>query len=149
LDDDFGPLFSQPSEGPSQPVEDNSPVEEVASVRMKYVRRRQPTKKNEKNLSEPWNPREKIFNDHSKWKYVEMPKFLKSKKTSSKQSRTLETTSYGTSDSTHVGLDLNDEAADSEDVEVSTPLFSSRKESSSEYSRIKERELEMEDSRHR
>nr|GEX26164.1 hypothetical protein [Tanacetum cinerariifolium] len=159
LDDDFGPLFSQPSEGPSQPVEDNSPVEEVASVRMKYVRRRQPTKKNEKNLSEPWNPQEKQMEICRNAKVFEI------QKTSSKQSRTMETTSYGTSDSTHVGLDLNDEAAGSEDVElilvlltrclinsqtkVSTPLFSSRKESSSEYSRIKERELEMEDSRHR
>ncbi|GJX72344.1 hypothetical protein Tco_0309515 [Tanacetum coccineum] len=77
---------------------------------------------------------------------------------------TSKTTSHGTSDSTYVGLDLNDEAADSEDVElilvlltrcsinsqtkVSTPLFSSMKESSSDL-RIKERELEMEDLRHR
>nr|GEX78135.1 hypothetical protein [Tanacetum cinerariifolium] len=89
-----------------------------------------------------------------------------------------ETTSHDTSDSAHIGLDLNDEATDSEDEEVhetrpigqymakkmgsssasgstssvllvdallskftqfATSLFSSRKESSTEYLRIKER----------
>ncbi|GKD63622.1 hypothetical protein Tco_1305730 [Tanacetum coccineum] len=89
-DDDFDPLWgsaSQHTKGPSEPVEDDSPVEEVAV-------------------------------DHSKWRKVEMPKFFKSKKTSFKKSRTSETTSQGNSDSAHIGLDLNDEAADSEDAEV-------------------------------
>ncbi|GJU69545.1 hypothetical protein Tco_1255804 [Tanacetum coccineum] len=92
-------------------------------------------------------------------------------------------------DSTHIGVNLNDEAADSDDVEaqevpapigrdrakkkgsssgarsktliasdpslvgallskftmVATPIFMQRKESSSEYLRIKERELELEE----
>ncbi|GKB75255.1 hypothetical protein Tco_0942150 [Tanacetum coccineum] len=137
--------------------------------------------------------RPKILKDHSKWKKVEMPKFFKSKKSSSKKSRTSETTSQGNSDSAHIGLNLNDEAADSEDVEVQevSPMgrdrakkkassfgarsetsvagepsfvdallskftmvaisvfFSQRKESSSEYLRIKKRELELEDQKHR
>ncbi|GJU98930.1 hypothetical protein Tco_1328201 [Tanacetum coccineum] len=42
-----------------------------------------------------------------------MPKGFKSKK-----SRTSETTSQGNLDSTHIGLNLNDKATDSEDVEV-------------------------------
>ncbi|GJW23982.1 hypothetical protein Tco_0037793 [Tanacetum coccineum] len=118
-----------------------------------------------------------------------MPKFYKSKKSSSKKSRTSENTSQGNSDSAHIGVNLNDEAADSEDVEAqevpapmgrdrakkkgsssgarsetsiagdpslvdallskftmaATPFFTQRKESSSEYLRIKERELELEE----
>ncbi|GJT77616.1 hypothetical protein Tco_1044341 [Tanacetum coccineum] len=132
--------------------------------------------------------RPKILKDHSKWKKVEMPKFYKFKKSSSKKLRTSETTSQGNSDSAHIGLNLNGEPADLEDVDVqevapmgrdwakkkasssgacsktsiasdpslvdellskfttaATPFFSQRKESSSEYLRIKERELELED----
>ncbi|GJT93138.1 glutathione S-transferase T3-like protein [Tanacetum coccineum] len=281
-DDDFDPLWgsayqpTQYTEGPSEPVEDDSPVEEVAAVKpkRKYTRRRQPIKKDDKEFVEPWTLEEevalckawvhasensvegngkkmsgfwtevtwirpkvsqfceiynsvkdrhqsgacdntiyqeaeieyrtiyrsafaltecwKILKDHSKWRKFEMPKFLKSKKTSSKKSRTSETTSQGNSDSAHIGVDLNDEAADSEDVEVqevrpmgrdrakkkgsssgarsessvagdpslvdalvtkftmvATPFFPSRKESSSEYLRIKERELELKDQRRR
>ncbi|GJT26170.1 RNA-directed DNA polymerase, eukaryota [Tanacetum coccineum] len=55
----------------------------------------------------------KILKDHSKWRKVEMPKGFKSKK-----SRTSETTSQGNLDSAHIGLNLNDKATDSEDVEV-------------------------------
>ncbi|GJZ37955.1 hypothetical protein Tco_0584146 [Tanacetum coccineum] len=68
-DENLKPLWasaSQPSqytECPSEPVEDDSPVEEVEPV-------------------------------------------------------TSETTSQGNSDSAHIGLDLNEEAADSEDVDV-------------------------------
>ncbi|GJQ96797.1 hypothetical protein Tco_0007936 [Tanacetum coccineum] len=105
---------------------------------------------------------------------------------------TSETTSHGTSDSTRIGLDLNDEATDSGDEEVedvrsvgrdmakkmgsfsssraassaasdpslvdallskfiqfATLLFSSRKESSFRYLRIKKREFEMQDQRRR
>ncbi|GKE25354.1 glutathione S-transferase T3-like protein [Tanacetum coccineum] len=128
----------------------------------------------------------KILKDYPKWKKVKMPKFYKSKKSSSKKSRTSETTSQGNSDSAHIGLDLNDESADSEDVDVqevamdrdrakkkasssgarsetsiagdsslvdallsATSFFSQRKESSSEYLRIKERELELEDQKRR
>ncbi|GKB73087.1 ribonuclease H-like domain-containing protein [Tanacetum coccineum] len=133
--------------------------------------------------------RPKILKDHPKWKKVEMPKFYKSKQSSSKKSRTSENTSQGNSDSAHIGVNLNDEAADSEDVEAqevpapigrdrakkkgsssgarsetsiagdpslvdallskftmaATPFFTQRKESSSEYLRIKERELELEE----
>ncbi|GKA70009.1 glutathione S-transferase T3-like protein [Tanacetum coccineum] len=302
-DDNFEPLWasaSQPfqpySEGPSQPVEDDSPVEEVEPVKpkRKYTRRSKPTKKNDKEFVEPWTIEEeialckafvaksedsvqgngkkaagfwrevaerfheemgedkrsydsvnckwknrirpkvsqfceiynsvrdrhqsgscdntvyqeaeleyrtiynapftltecwKILKDHPKWKKVEMPKFYKSKQSSSKKSRTSENTSQGNSDSAHIGVNLNDEAADSEDVEAqevpapigrdrakkkgsssgarsetsiagdpslvdallskftmaATPFFTQRKESSSEYLRIKERELELEE----
>ncbi|GJZ79744.1 hypothetical protein Tco_0644581 [Tanacetum coccineum] len=118
-----------------------------------------------------------------------MPKFYKSKQSSSKKSRTSENTSQGNSDSAHIDVNLNDEAADSEDVEAqevpapigrdrakkkgsssgarsetsiagdpslvdallskfimaAMPFFTQRKESSSEYLRIKERELELEE----
>nr|GEW49513.1 hypothetical protein [Tanacetum cinerariifolium] len=47
-----------------------------------------------------------------------MPKYLKTKKPSSRQSRTSKTTSHDTSDSTRIGLDLNDEATDTGDEEV-------------------------------
>ncbi|GJY20108.1 hypothetical protein Tco_0392674 [Tanacetum coccineum] len=61
-DDNFEPLWasaSQPSqyiEGPSEPVEDDSLVEEVATVKpkRKYTRRRQPIKKSDKEFVEPW-----------------------------------------------------------------------------------------------
>ncbi|GKD62813.1 hypothetical protein Tco_1300322 [Tanacetum coccineum] len=118
-----------------------------------------------------------------------MPKFFKSKQSSSKKSRISENTSQENSDSTHIGVNLNDEAADSEVVEAqevpapigrdrakkkgssfgarsetsiagdpslvdtllskftmaATPFFTQRKEYSSEYLRIKERELELEE----
>ncbi|GKD43079.1 glutathione S-transferase T3-like protein [Tanacetum coccineum] len=133
-------------------------------------------------LTECW----KILKDHPKWKKVEMPKFYKSKQSSSKKSRTSENTSQENSDSAHIGVNLNDEAGDSEAQEVpapigrdrakkkgsssgarsetstagdsnlvdallskftmaATPFFTQRKESSSEYLRIKERELELEE----
>nr|GEU88317.1 hypothetical protein [Tanacetum cinerariifolium] len=100
--------------------------------------------------------------------------------------------SQGNSDSAHIGLNLNDEAANSEDAKVqevprmgrdrakkkasssgarsessvagdpslfnallskftmaATSFFSQRKESSSEYLRIKDRELELEDQKRR
>ncbi|GJY15862.1 glutathione S-transferase T3-like protein [Tanacetum coccineum] len=268
-DDNFKPLrasasqlFQPYSEGPSQPVEDDSPVEEVEPVKpkRKYTRRSKPTKKNDKEFVEPWTIKEEIalckawvaksedsvegngkkngrvsqfceiynsvrdrhqsgscdntvyqeaeieyrtiynasftltecwniLKDHPKWKKVEMPKFYKSKKSSSKKSRTSENTSQGNLYSAHIGVNLNDEAADSEDVEAqevpapmgrdrakkkgsssgarsetstagvtnlvdallskftmaTTPFFTQRKESSSEYLRIKERELELEE----
>ncbi|GJT88198.1 glutathione S-transferase T3-like protein [Tanacetum coccineum] len=110
-------------------------------------------------LTECW----KILKDHPKWKKVEMPKFYKSKKSSSEKSRTSENTSQGNLDSTHIGVNLNDEVADSEGVDAlkcdpslvdallskftmaATPFFTQRKESSSEYLRIKERALELEE----
>ncbi|GJX95911.1 hypothetical protein Tco_0351709 [Tanacetum coccineum] len=154
-DDEFDLLWgsvSQPSqytEGPSDTVEDDSPVEEVETVKLKrkYTRRRQPIKKNDKKIVEPWTPEEirpkvsqfceiynsvkdrhqsgacdntiyqeaeiefraiyhsafalnecwKILKDHSKWKKVEIP---------------------NTYNSAHIGIYLNEEAADSDDVEV-------------------------------
>ncbi|GKA34429.1 hypothetical protein Tco_0720858 [Tanacetum coccineum] len=102
-------------------------------------------------LTECW----KILKDHPKWKKVEMPKFYKSKQSSSKKSRTSENTSQENSVSAHIGVNLNDEAAagDSNLVDAllskftmaATPFFTQRKESSSEYLRIKERELELEE----
>nr|GEW60989.1 hypothetical protein [Tanacetum cinerariifolium] len=148
LDDDyFDPLWgsaSQPTqytEGPSEPVEDDSPVEEVTAVKpkRKYMRRRQPIKKDDKEFVEQWTPEEEVAlckawvldgsnRDHSKWRKVEMPKFFKTKKTSFKKSRTSETTSQGNSDSAYIGVDLNDEATNSEDVEVQEvrPMYRDR-----------------------
>ncbi|GKB22797.1 hypothetical protein Tco_0862198, partial [Tanacetum coccineum] len=174
-DDNFKPLWASASqpfqpylEGPSQPVEDDSPVEEVEPVKpkRKYTRRSKPTKKNDKEFVEPWTIEEEIalfkawvaksednvegkgkkaagfwtevaghFHEemgedkrsydsvNCKWKNrirhkVEMPKFYKSKKSSSKNSRTSKNTSQENSDSAHIGVNLNDEAADSEDVEA-------------------------------
>ncbi|GJX14057.1 ribonuclease H-like domain-containing protein [Tanacetum coccineum] len=191
----FASQPSQYKEGPSEPVEDDSPVEEVEPVqaKRKYTRRRQPLKKSDKEFVKPWTIEEeialckawvstsenntegngkkasgirpkvsqfceiynsvhdrhqsgscentvyqeaeleyrtiynapfaltdcwKILKDHPKWKKIEMPKFYKSKKSSSKKSRTSETTSQGNLDSAHIGLDLNDKATDSEDVDV-------------------------------
>ncbi|GJZ38677.1 hypothetical protein Tco_0585240 [Tanacetum coccineum] len=68
-DDNFEPLWasaSQPfqpySEGPSQPVENDSLVEEVEPVqpKRKYTRRSKPTKKNDKEFVEPWTIEEEI-----------------------------------------------------------------------------------------
>nr|GFB88498.1 hypothetical protein [Tanacetum cinerariifolium] len=47
-----------------------------------------------------------------------MAKFYKSKKSSSKKSRTSENTSQGNSNSANTSVNLNDEAADLEDVEA-------------------------------
>ncbi|GKD39980.1 hypothetical protein Tco_1260187, partial [Tanacetum coccineum] len=47
-----------------------------------------------------------------------MPKFYKSKQSSSKKSWTSENTSQRNLDSPHIGVNLNDEAVDSEDVEA-------------------------------
>ncbi|GKA11491.1 hypothetical protein Tco_0691037 [Tanacetum coccineum] len=68
-DVNFEPLWasaSQPfqrySEGPSQPVEDDSPVEEVEPVKpkRKCTRKSKPTKKNDKEFVEPWTIEEEI-----------------------------------------------------------------------------------------
>nr|GEZ30096.1 hypothetical protein [Tanacetum cinerariifolium] len=260
-DDNFEPLWasaSQPSQytkSPSEPVEDDSPVEEVATVKpkRKYTRRRQPIKKNDKEFVEPWTIGEEValckawiyasdnsvegntkkaagfstkvteyfhteIGEHKrsydsvncKWKTKIRPKisqFCKiynSVKIDTKVGHVIllcikkpkssidMTASQGNSDSTHIVVDLNDEAADSNDVEVqvvrslgrdaaknkrassgarlkysvagdpshvdalvskfimaATLFFSLRNESSSEYLRIKERELELEDQRRR
>ncbi|GJR26095.1 hypothetical protein Tco_1102327 [Tanacetum coccineum] len=58
--DNFEPLFGQPSEGLSQPVEEYSLVKEVAHVKRIYVGRRQPAKKNDKDVNEPWTPGEEV-----------------------------------------------------------------------------------------
>ena len=47
-----------------------------------------------------------------------MPKFCKTEEVGLKKSKTSETTSHTTSDSTHGGFNLNDKATDSKDVEV-------------------------------
>nr|GEX66992.1 reverse transcriptase domain-containing protein [Tanacetum cinerariifolium] len=92
-------------------------------------------------LVECWNG----LKDHKKWKKVEYPMYLKAKYPGSKKSRT----SGSASESAHNGLNLNDEAADLGDKEIEesrpiVPLFSSRKEASFEYVRIKEQELKLE-----
>ncbi|GJV51818.1 hypothetical protein Tco_1447559 [Tanacetum coccineum] len=139
-DDNFEPLWdsasqcSQYTKGPSEPVEDDSPVEEVAAVKpkIKYTRGRQPIKKNEKEFVEPWTIEEEKRSYDSvncKWKIgfvlrtilngekLKCQSFLNLKK-SSKKSRISQTTPQDNSDSAHIGLNVNDEAADSDDVEV-------------------------------
>nr|GEV23382.1 hypothetical protein [Tanacetum cinerariifolium] len=119
-DDQFESLFG---EGPSRPVEeespDKSPVEEVAPVKRKnksgYIY--QAVEKSMCVLScdfpncECYN----ILEEHKKWKTVEYPKYLSTNYNGNKNSRTSKNTSNGTSESTHIGLDMNDEAADSRD----------------------------------
>nr|GEX31573.1 hypothetical protein [Tanacetum cinerariifolium] len=64
----FEPLSasaSQPpqyTKGPSQPVVDDSPVEEVVAVKPKgkYTRRRQTIKKSDKEFVEPWTIEEEV-----------------------------------------------------------------------------------------
>nr|GEW33435.1 hypothetical protein [Tanacetum cinerariifolium] len=66
--DNFEPLWafaSQPSqytEGPSEPVEDYSPVKKVTAVKpkRKYTRRRQPIKKSDKEFVELWTIEEEV-----------------------------------------------------------------------------------------
>nr|GEZ13010.1 hypothetical protein [Tanacetum cinerariifolium] len=116
-DDEFDPLWgfaSQPSQYtdcPSEPVEDDSPVEEVAAVKPKknYMRRRQSIKKNDKVLIQPWTHEEEVALCKA-WVNVS--------KNSVEGNGTSETTSQCNSDSAHVSLGLNDIATDSDDVEV-------------------------------
>ncbi|GJS26461.1 ribonuclease H-like domain-containing protein [Tanacetum coccineum] len=273
-DDNFEPLWasaSQPfqpySEGPSQPVENDSPVEEVEPVqpKRKYTRRSKPTKKNDKEFVEPWTIEEEIalckafvaksedsvqgngkkaagfwrevaehFHEemgedkrsydsvNCKWKNRIRPKVsqfceIYNSVRDRHQSGSCDNTVYQEAELEYrtiynapftltecwkilkdhpkwkkeirIGVNLNDEAADSEDVEAqevpapigrdrakkkgsssgarsetsiagdpslvdallskftmaATPFFTQRKESSSEYLQIKERELELEE----
>ncbi|GJY44563.1 hypothetical protein Tco_0432776, partial [Tanacetum coccineum] len=171
------------------PVEDVAPVK----PRRKYTRRRQPLKKSDKEFVEPWTIEEEVAlckawvsaskdsiegnGKKASGFWMEVTEYFHKKWANRKEAtirltangkigfilRTSETTSQGNSDSAHIGLDLNEEAADSEDVDVqeetsiagdpslvdallsATPFFSQRNESSFEYLRIKGRELELED----
>nr|GEV94225.1 hypothetical protein [Tanacetum cinerariifolium] len=94
-------------------------------------------------------------------KEVEMPKFLKnSKGCATEKSRTSETISHRNVNSSHIGLDLNGDPTDSDDLPVNLvllrrcslngkpsglveSLFSQRQEYSYEYVRIKEREFKL------
>ncbi|GKA34725.1 hypothetical protein Tco_0721154 [Tanacetum coccineum] len=159
-DDNFEPLWasaSQPfqpySEGPSQPVENDSLVEEVEPVqpKRKYTRRSKPTKKNDKEFVEPWTIEEEIalckafvaksvvlrqgmakswhgfgggevaehfHEEMGEEKTKEATILLTANGKIGFVLRTSENTSQGNSDSAHIGVNLNDEAADSEDVEA-------------------------------
>ncbi|GKA26298.1 hypothetical protein Tco_0712407 [Tanacetum coccineum] len=158
-DDNFEPLWasaSQPfqpySEGPSQPVENDSPVEEVEPVqpKRKYTRRSKPTKKNDKEFVEPWTIEEEIalckaFVAKSEdsvqgngkkragfWREVaerfheEMGEDKRSydsvnckwKKIGIRSLTILKDQLSGKKNSSLTGVNLNDEAADSEDVEA-------------------------------
>nr|GEV68904.1 hypothetical protein [Tanacetum cinerariifolium]GEX84779.1 hypothetical protein [Tanacetum cinerariifolium] len=76
-DDNFEALWSsasQPSqytEGPSEQIEEDSPVEEVAAMKpkRKYTSRRQPIKKNDKEFVEPWTIEEEVALCNA-WVYV-------------------------------------------------------------------------------
>ncbi|GKA54347.1 hypothetical protein Tco_0753296 [Tanacetum coccineum] len=83
----------------------------------------------------------KILKDHYKWKKIEMPKGFRAKKKASSSGARLETLVAGEPSLVDALLSKFTMAA--------TPFFSQRKESSSVYLRIKERELELEDQKRR
>ncbi|GJT98233.1 hypothetical protein Tco_1093751 [Tanacetum coccineum] len=184
-DDEFELLFG---EGPSQPVVeeslDEAPVEEVALCKA-WINNFEDNKEGN--------------GKKTNWFWTAVTAYLHRETGSMK--RSYDAVNYkwknrirpkSTSDSSHIALNLNDEAADSGDEEIEesrpvgqyktkrmgstfdarsassattdtslvhrllsnfthceTPLFSSRKDASIEYLRIKERELEMQDQRRR
>ncbi|GJR53609.1 hypothetical protein Tco_1404130 [Tanacetum coccineum] len=156
-DDNFEPLWasaSQPfqpySEGPSQPVEDDSPVEEVEPVKpkRKYTRRSKPTKKNDKEFVEPWTIKEEIALCKA-W----VAKSEDSVEGNGKKGQGFRQKPSEMEKAT-LAVNLNDEAADSEDVEaqeVPAPMGRDRakKKGSSSGARSKnfnaKRELELKD----
>ncbi|GJT37154.1 glutathione S-transferase T3-like protein [Tanacetum coccineum] len=185
-DDNFEPLWasaSQPfqpySEGPSQPVENDSLVEEVEPVqpKRKYTRRSKPTKKNDKEFVEPWTIEEEIalckaFVAKSEdsvegngkkaagfWREVaehfheEMGEDKRSydsvnckwkNRIRPKVSQFCEI--YNSVRDRHKVSDPSlVDALLSKFTMAATPFFTQRKESPSEYLRIKERELELEE----
>nr|GEW33388.1 hypothetical protein [Tanacetum cinerariifolium] len=147
-------LFQPYSEGPSQPVENDSLIEEVEPVqpKRKYTRRSKPTKKNEKEFVEPWTIKEEI----------DLCKSFVAKSEDSVEGNGKRTAGFWREVAEHFQEEIGEdkrsydsvnckwknrirpkhafEVADSEDVEAQE-----RKESSSEYLRIKERELELEE----
>ncbi|GKA96185.1 hypothetical protein Tco_0818280 [Tanacetum coccineum] len=57
----YQPFSSQDSEGPSQPVRDKSHVEEVTTpVNRKSTKRPQQSKKNDKDVADPWSLEEEV-----------------------------------------------------------------------------------------
>ncbi|GKA84400.1 hypothetical protein Tco_0805995 [Tanacetum coccineum] len=80
---------------------DESPVEEVAPVKRKYVKRRQTAKKNGKDVNEPWTLEEEVALCKA-WinTYEDNKEGIVKRQTA------------------HIGLNLNDEATDSWDEEV-------------------------------
>ncbi|GJX35225.1 hypothetical protein Tco_0246782 [Tanacetum coccineum] len=128
LDDEPDPLFGQPMKGSSQPVEGESPIDEVAPVKRKaWVDVSENSKDgNAKKAAGFQTEVQPIGRDKVK------------KKGSSSASRS---SSSDAADSSLVDALLG------KFTTVATPLFSSRKESFSEYLRKRKRELEMEDLR--
>nr|GEW36295.1 hypothetical protein [Tanacetum cinerariifolium]GEW56579.1 hypothetical protein [Tanacetum cinerariifolium] len=153
-DDNLEPLWdsashpSQYMEGPSELVEYDFPVEEVTPlcVKLGYRGRRIASKEMEKSRQ---SFRQKPF----KMEKIEMPKFYKSKQIIFQKIKDTKTTSQSNSDSAHIGLNLNDEAADSMDVNVQEvkPMGQDRaKKKASSYgarskTSIAESELELDD----
>nr|GEZ91009.1 hypothetical protein [Tanacetum cinerariifolium] len=160
-DDNFKPLWasaSQPSqytEGPSEPVEDDSPVEEVATIEEEVAlckawiyASNDSVEGNAKKAAGFWTKVTEYFHTkmgeqkrsynsvNCKWKNRIRPKvsqFFKIYNSvkdrhqcgacdttiyQESEIKTSETTSQGNSDSAHIGVEINDEAADSKDVEV-------------------------------
>ncbi|GKA27798.1 hypothetical protein Tco_0713966 [Tanacetum coccineum] len=129
------------SKGPFEPVQDDSPDEEVALVKRKYTKR---------HLCKAWvdvsengvegyarkafGPRPKVTQFYAVYNTVKQRhqsgandqiyiRLLACKECraiygGSKKSRISKTTSHDTSDLAHIGLDLYDEAANYEDLEV-------------------------------
>ncbi|GJT16616.1 hypothetical protein Tco_0875322 [Tanacetum coccineum] len=142
-DDNFEPLWasaSQPfqlySEGPSQLVENDSLVEEVEPVqpKQKYTRRSKPTKKNDKEFVEPWTIEDEIA----------LCKAFAAKSEDSVEGNGKKAAWIRPKVSQFCDPSLVD-ALLSKFTMAATPFFTQRKESSSEYLRIKERELELEE----
>nr|GEU39712.1 hypothetical protein [Tanacetum cinerariifolium] len=172
-DDNFEPLWafaSQPSqntEGPSEPVEDDSPVEEVAPVKpkRKYTRRRQPIKKSDKEFVEPWTIEDEVALCKAWVSASENSIEGNGKKASGvwtkvtegcrgsrvctngldKAKKKASSSSVARSESSIAGDPSLVVALFSKFTMAAKPFFSQRKESSSEYLRIKERELKLED----
>ncbi|GJY58403.1 hypothetical protein Tco_0458295 [Tanacetum coccineum] len=166
-DDEFELLFG---EGPSQSVveesPDESPVKEVAPVKRKYVKRRQPVKKNDKYVNEPSTPEEegnavnekklRCRSNRIRLRLVNFVRRAIAFKVGTKVElvrilsikRRKKSIVHFTNRLSNLGMKRLKRL----DHSVETRLFvdaSSRKEASYEYLRIKERELERQDERRR
>ncbi|GJU43396.1 hypothetical protein Tco_1200662 [Tanacetum coccineum] len=127
------PSTSTDSEGPSEPVQDDSPVEEEVHVKRKYTKRRQQVKKNEKDLNDSWSLEEEIALCKA-WDIRRIGRAMSKKKASSS------TTSSESLSAGEVGL-VDVLLIKWENVAMS--LFFQRQQPSSKYLRIKERELKL------
>nr|GEV84012.1 hypothetical protein [Tanacetum cinerariifolium] len=125
--------------GPSQPVADDSLVEEVEPVqpKRKYTRRSKPTKKNDKEFVKPWTMKEEIA----------LCKAFVAKSKDSVKGNGKKATGFWREVAEHFHEEMGEDkrSYDSVNCKWKNRIRPKRKESSSEYLRIKERELELEE----